>query len=204
MQNIRCQHGHFYDPTKHSSCPHCGINIDLPMQPTTPKQPEAYDSNKTVPNLAVNGQNVPNVAGIPNMPPRPMANGGDEGKTVGMFRKKLGIDPVVGWLVCIGGPDRGKDFRLRSERNFIGRGEHMDVRIAGDDTVSRDNHAIVSYNPKKQLFRVFPGEGRGIVYLNEEEIITAEELKPRDIIEIGQTKLMFVPFCGEQFQWDTE
>jgi hypothetical protein len=39
------------------------------------------------------------------------------------------------------------------------------------------------------------------VYLNDEEVTVPTELKPYDIIELGQTKLMFVPFCGEHFQW---
>ncbi|MFC5532029.1 FHA domain-containing protein [Cohnella yongneupensis] len=188
MQNVRCANGHFFDPVKHNFCPHCGVKVDGGgnggMQQTMP-QPQA---------------------GIPLVSPRPVASpiASDEGKTVGMYRKKLGIDPVVGWLVCISGADKGKDYRLRTERNFIGRGESMDVRISGDESISRENHAIVSYNPKKSLFRVFPGEGRGIVYLNNEEIIAAEELKAGDVIEIGQTKLMFVPFCGAQFQWDSE
>ncbi|WP_424766536.1 hypothetical protein [Paenibacillus sp. sgz302251] len=30
-----------------------------------------------------------------------------------------GIDPVVGWLVCVEGPHKGNDFRLHSERNLL-------------------------------------------------------------------------------------
>lgn len=172
----RCNNGHYYDPQKHSSCPFCGVqDLDIDIQKTMAKKPS---------------------------PPKAGSTGSaDEGKTVGVFRKKLGIDPVVGWLVATDGPERGKDFRITSERNFIGRAENMDISIPGDETISRENHAIVSYNPKQNSFRLFPGESRGLVYLNDEEVITPEELKPYDLIEIGETKLKFIPFCGEQFQW---
>ena len=58
------------------------------------------------------------------------------------------MDPVVGWLVCLAGPDRGKDFRLHAEKNFIGRAPNMDVCVAGDETVSRERHAMVIFDPK--------------------------------------------------------
>lgn len=181
MQLTRCDNGHYYDASKHSSCPHCGVqNLDIDFQKTVARRPS--DAGSPTGASAADG----------------------EGKTVGMFRKKMGIDPVVGWLVCVVGPDRGKDFRIHSERNFIGRSEKMDIVITGDDSVSRDNHAIVSYNPKQNIFRVYPGESRGLTYLNDEEVITPQELKAFDVIELGQTKLVFIPFCSDKFVWSQE
>jgi pSer/pThr/pTyr-binding forkhead associated (FHA) protein len=172
----RCENGHYYDSQKHSSCPFCGVqNLDIDIKKTMAKRPN-------------------NTGGVPK-------EDGSGGKTVGVFRKKLGIDPVVGWLVAIEGPEKGNDYRITSERNFIGRSEKMDISIPGDDTISRENHAIVSYNPKNNSFRLFLGESRGLVYLNDDEVITPVELNPYDQIEIGETKLKFVPFCGEQFRW---
>lgn len=124
-----------------------------------------------------------------------------EGKTVGVFKKKLGIDPVVGWLVAISGPEKGKDYRIISEKNFIGRSDKMDISIPGDESISRENHAVISFNPKNLAFRLFPGDSRGLAYLNDEEVINPVSLTPYDVIEIGQTKLAFIPFCGDQYQW---
>ncbi len=186
MQLTRCDNGHYYDASKHSSCPHCGVqNLDIDFQKTVARRPE---SAGIAPTQAKSGEGTSD----------------GEAKTVGVFRKKMGIDPVVGWLVCIEGPDKGRDYRLHSEKNFIGRSEKMDIAIAGDESVSRENHATVSFNPKKSLFRILPGDSRGLVYLNEEEVITPIELKGFDIIELGQTKLLFVPFCGENFTWQQE
>ncbi|HSW36192.1 MAG TPA: FHA domain-containing protein [Candidatus Limnocylindrales bacterium] len=173
----RCSNGHYYDSKKHASCPFCGVkNLDLDIKKTMAKRPESGGG--------ISQQAV--------------------GKTVGVFHKKMGMDPVVGWLVAIAGPEKGRDFRITSEKNFIGRSEKMDINLAGDESVSRENHAVISYNPKNHTFRLFPGESRGLVYHNDEEVVTPETLKPNDIIELGQSRLMFVPFCGDRFQWKEE
>jgi hypothetical protein len=112
-----------------------------------------------------------------------------------------GIDPVVGWLVCVGGPDRGRDFRLRMEKNYIGRSPSMDVVIEGDKTVSREKHGVVIFDPKRQAFWVLPGEASGLVYLNGEVVHTPMQMQRDDVIELGQTKLALIPFCGEKYNW---
>ena len=72
-----------------------------------------------------------------------------QNKTVGYYHKKVGIDPVVGWLLCVDGPEKGRDYRIRSGRNSIGRAENMDICISGDSSISRERHAIIAYDPKK-------------------------------------------------------
>jgi hypothetical protein len=111
-------------------------------------------------------------------------------------------DPVVGWLVCLDGPDRGRDFRLHGEKNFIGRAPHMDVCIPSDDSVSRERHGVVIFDPKKQVFWVLPGDASGLVYLNGEIVHSPTQIKRDDLLEIGQTKLVLIPFCGEQYSWN--
>lgn len=189
----RCGNGHYYDEAKHSFCPHCGVNIDLNLGVTMPKRPSVVEDLSKTQAIFPSGNGANNA---PNLPPKAHDN-----KTVAVYRKQMGIDPVVGWLVCIEGPNKGKDYRIRSERNFIGRSDKMDICIDEDEAISRENHAIISYSPKKRLFRIYPGDSRGLVYLNDEEVITADELNLYDIIELGKTKLMFIPFCGERFEW---
>jgi hypothetical protein len=111
-------------------------------------------------------------------------------------------DPVVGWLVCLDGPDRGRDFRLHSEKNFIGRSPAMDVCIPSDDTVSREKHGVVIFDPKKQVFWALPGDSSGLVYLNGEIVHTPTQLSAHDTLEIGQTKLVLIAFCGEKYNWN--
>jgi hypothetical protein len=126
----------------------------------------------------------------------------DRQKTVALMKKAMGIDPVVGWLVCIEGADKGKDYRIRAQRNFIGRGETMDICIRGDETISRENHTIISYNEKNNGFKIAPGDSKGITYLNDEEVLMAMNITSYDVIEIGKTKLVFIPLCGERFKWE--
>jgi hypothetical protein len=110
-------------------------------------------------------------------------------------------DPVVGWLVCLEGPDRGRDFRLHSEKNFIGRSPLMDVCVPGDDTVSREKHGVVIFDPKKQVFWALPGDSSGLVYVNGDIVHAPTQIQRGDVLEIGQTKLVLIPFCGDQYSW---
>ena len=35
-----------------------------------------------------------------------------------------------------------------------------------------------------------------------DEVIQAADLKAYDRIELGETQLLFIPLCGENFAWD--
>jgi hypothetical protein len=121
--------------------------------------------------------------------------------TIGPLQKKGQADPVVGWLVCVKGPAFGQDYPIRSERNRIGRDSLMDICVAGDNRISRDSHAIITYDPRHNQFRLSPGLARGIVYLNGRMLDASTSLDAYDMIELGETSLQFVPFCGERFTW---
>ena len=41
--------------------------------------------------------------------------------TIGYYSRVIGVEPVVGWLVCTEGEYKGESFKLKSGRNFIGR-----------------------------------------------------------------------------------
>ena len=117
-----------------------------------------------------------------------------------------GIEPVVGWLICIEGVQRGQDYKIRQGKNFIGRSDEMDISIVGDDSISRKNHASIVYDPKPRRFLLLPGEGGGLVYLSnqvkkEEAVLTATEIDAYDVIEIGKSKFIFVNLCGIHFDW---
>lgn len=194
----RCESGHLFDPAKHVACPYCGVQ-DIEIGLTRPK------SNPAVPgfdNDVTASAKKPIRDGETRRRDQKPSPGRDPGATVGFIKKKTGIDPVVGWLVCVSGPDRGRDYRIRGEKNFVGRAESNDICIAGDSGVSREKHAFISYNPKKNSFKLGPGDSRGMVYLNDDDVDTPADLKPYDRITLGETVLVFIPFCSEQFQWE--
>ena len=131
----------------------------------------------------------------------------DDQKTVGIFQHGIsgnkGTQPVVGWLVGIEGECIGQSFQLREGKNFVGRGEDMDVVIRGDMAVARKRHACVIFEPRAGIFYAQPGESHELFYLNDNVVLNSEILKSHDVITLGETSLMFIPLCGPDFSWDT-
>ena len=72
---------------------------------------------------------------------------------------------------------------------------------AGDDTFSRENHAKLAYDPKHVAFQLIPAESVNNIYLNDEAVYVPSKLKAYDIIELGNSKMIFVPFCSDSFRW---
>ena len=112
------------------------------------------------------------------------------------------IRPVCGWIVCIEGPRRGKDYKIHEGKNFVGRADDMDIQILGDNRISHRNHAILVYDPKKHETVLLPGDATGIVYHNDAALYSPVVLSVYDVIELGNSKFLFIPFCGDHFRWE--
>lgn len=123
-------------------------------------------------------------------------------KTLAYWIKETSVAPVVGWLVCIAGGEKGRDFRIISERNFIGRSEEMHICIKSDMNISRKNHCSILYSPKQRIFMLSPGEGSGIVYLQGIALYESKQIFNNDLIEIGDNKFIFIALCGDKFDWN--
>ena len=110
--------------------------------------------------------------------------------------------PVVGWLVCIDGPAKGRDYRIHSQYNYIGRAQHMDICISGDDCISAERAAVIAYDSEEKFFSFGPSMGHNVVRVNGKMLMNAVVLNAYDELTIGKTKLLFVPLCGERFDWN--
>lgn len=212
MNLVKCSKGHFYDGDKFSECPHCkGANsaaetdMTMPADMTVSKDAADITEALTEP-LTVNGNSKIMHAASKTQPmfggnvTEPLDN---NEKTIGFYFEEMEIEPVVGWLVGVEGKAFGKSFNLKSGKNFIGRNfRGNDVVLENDNSVSREKHAIIVFDPKSGKFLAQPGMSSELFYVNDEVILQATLLKTRDVIQIGKTKLMFVPFCGPDFSWD--
>ena len=218
MSQIECGRGHLYDPDQYPACPYCngGQRITVASagrtapigRPVTAagrtaplSGPSVTAPQKTAP---PRGYGVPQPEPVQTPPPSPGVSVTAANKTVGMMQSQMGFDPVVGWLACVAGPSKGKSYTVRGGINSIGRSERMDIVVTGDLKISAENHAKISYSEKNNRFNLLPGEGRNIVYLNDEEVFAPVPLHAYDVIDFGETKLLFVPLCGEKFSWKAE
>ena len=111
-------------------------------------------------------------------------------------------DPVVGWLICVRGVHFGEAFNIYMGRNSLGRSHSNRICLSKDNTISREKHAWITYEPRRRTFLIQPGESAGLVYVNGESVLTATEISGNEYIEIGNTRLQLIPLCGENFSWE--
>jgi hypothetical protein len=127
-----------------------------------------------------------------------LVRGKSKTKTVDFFQ-----DPVVGWLVIVAGPGLGAFRPIYEGNNSVGRSKGQRIPIDfGDDTISNEEQAFIRYDSSDRTFLLVPNLAKtNIVALNEKKPTGAVELKAMDLITMGRTQLVFVPFCGAEFDW---
>ena len=199
-----CSAGHVYDADQFASCPYCNRNTRA-IQFGATAAPAGYGATTAPAGYGAAPAGRDDTIGQTVMPEairRRMEQERDN-RTVGEFKRKLGYEPVVGWLVCVEGPEVGKDYRLYGRINTIGRAEDNDVVLAQEHTVSQKNHVRLAYDAKHNNYQLIPGDGSNVTYLNDEPLYVPQRLNAYDILEMGETKLMFIPLCNDRFRWPT-
>lgn len=227
MPMKRCDaNEHYYDDSKHSSCPFCsngsGENNAREIDEKTVvlnQTREDTDKTKVIPRdnqkqeNQIKSNNTDSSLGKSSGRSKDMNN--DQLKTTVNWNsmkkskttqtEKINTNltnlPVTGWLVVVEGSNAGEDFRLIPAINSIGRNSSNTISIDNDDTtISRDKHCIVEYDIKSGKF--YLERGVNTTYLNGNRVGgDGAELSSGDIIEIGATKFKFIPFCNSEFCW---
>lgn len=207
IKMVSCPNGHYYNAAIHKTCPDCARAV----------QPGVGSFSPTVdPKMASGG----GASGFnPTLDPHVRQNSGSIGSTIpagggtGFGPTVIGgdlggddasgksIDPVVGWLVCVEGPCRGKDFRIHAGYNYIGR-ESGDIRLEGDNQISRQHHAMIAYDSADHSYYFGPSGGRNLVRVNGKTILNAVDIHNYDVLTIGGGKYLFVALCGSHFGWN--
>ena len=112
-------------------------------------------------------------------------------------------DPVVGWLVIVGGPGIGQFRPVFEGNNTIGRAATNRVSLDfGDDAISSEEQAYIRYDSAERSFLFVPNLAKtNIVSVNDKRPAGAVSLTQMDVITMGRTQVVFVPFCGPDFDW---
>lgn len=174
MNLIKCENGHFYDSDKFLSCPHCANQIA-----------ETEDRN-----ISCANQNRIDTE-TPDSQNRE-------------YNEKMILGKTVGWLVCIEGAVPGESFILREGENCIGRTANMDIALLYEPTVSREKHAIITYDSLQNHCILHSPAHADRTHCNGRSLTSARILRDRDIITLGDCSLLFVPLCNSSFHWPSQ
>jgi hypothetical protein len=118
-------------------------------------------------------------------------------------RQSFHQDPVVGWLVIVGGPGLGAYRPIYEGNNTIGRAATQRIPLDfGDEAISSEEQAYIRYDGGERGFLFVPNLAKtNVVAVNEKRPTSAVQLQSMDLITMGRTQLVFVPLCGPDFDW---
>ena len=206
---VRCANGHFYDSEKKKVCPYCQkINKEkIEIQKWEQDIPHFQYQTQTINDEITQAMPVYREKNIISLKDERASTLGikasDEQLTQAIYKGHLGTGYVTGWLVCIKGPSKGRDYRIMHGMNWIGRGMNMDILINGDTEIAYDRHCAVVYDGKGNQFFIVQGQG-ALTYVNDEIVEETRKLELGDVIKIGKSTFEFIPFCREGHVWDAE
>lgn len=109
---------------------------------------------------------------------------------------------AVGWLVCINGVQKGRDYRLCRGFNRLGGSDKMDIAVKGDPKLGDFVSCAIVYDDKSNEFFAVKQEDEN-VFLNEESLKGAVKLTSGDRIKAGDSEFEFIAFCREGRSWDS-
>ncbi|MEZ5849780.1 MAG: FHA domain-containing protein [Hyphomicrobiaceae bacterium] len=98
----------------------------------------------------------------------------------------------VGELVVIEGAGRGEMRPVFSGSNQVGRSDENRIPLDfGDTTISRLQHAVITYDVATNAFRIYDGGKQNPIHLNGERLTSDRPMQHGDTVRIGMTTLRF-------------
>jgi hypothetical protein len=169
-----------------------------------PKDPEPAPAGTVIGRTRLIGGQGPSLEGDGGRGATPTMRMG-QAKTEYFRGAGVELDPVAGWVVVVRGPGRGNFCPVYVGMNSVGREAGQRVSLSfGDESISREEHAFITYDEEQRCFYLQHGGKSNLVRLGNHPVLSPTELKPNDMIRIGRTTLLFVPFCGPEFSWTDE
>ena len=179
MNLIRCENGHMFDQDKYDECPYCNEKTTEDDSVTVAMR-RVYDDAEqvTLPYDLLQEDSV----------------------TVRSEYKEKSSRLIAGWLVCLDGVNKGKCHSVYEGRNFAGRSREMDIYLSDDQSISRQRHFSIVYEPHKSEFLLVPENGE--VYINDKPLQRVTAIEENDIIAVGESRFVFVPYCTKERNWN--
>lgn len=190
--------GHYYDSDQYSSCPFCDQKNSLKDNVSKINNNDSEDIHNlfTVMDEINNGRELAKQLTLLYL-----ENIEENDKTIGLFFDANNFQPVVGWLVCEYGPERGNSYKITSGRNFIGRSYKSDIVVYDDPNVSREKHCSIIFEPKTCKFYIMPSK-HSITIINDNLLTEAVCISDNDEILIGKSKFRMIPYCKKGREWN--
>jgi hypothetical protein len=60
---------------------------------------------------------------------------------------------------------------------------------------------MIAYDDRSKAFFFAPAGGASLIRQNGRPVLSTVELKAGDRLEVGEGTYLFMPLCGEDFQW---
>lgn len=110
---------------------------------------------------------------------------------------------LTGWLVYVNGNRRGTAITLGKEDTLLGLDANREVIVLEEKELSQA-YAVISYESINREFHIKPGKKRCLFYAGDNAVYNRNCMKAREMVEMGESKLIFIPFCSEDFDWSDE
>ena len=226
MAIIRCDKGHYYDNTKFSQCPQCGVLPILQEEKQVEKREEKpyrfsffrkearkkLDDDKTVAletedddvTIALSEDNDDKTIALDpenDKDVMEVIEKKQEDNNSGLELQRTEHGYIAGWIVCLNGKNRGIDYRIYKgfNRMVYQRNEiYMTMEPKSDDYVA----GAVVYDDASNRFFIMAQEST--IKWNGKVVSGAEELCTGDQIEVESQNFEFVAFCREGKSWNAD
>ncbi len=220
MNLQKCKNGHYYDQDKFVRCPFCAAK-KMPLKDTLvldgaadahTKREGSFPKGWRTENGAYAEETNPKVslkdavaAAMKKRQDWELAATDQTASASLSFIQTSGASPKrddrlpVGILVTIEGVRKGGIYLLTNGENYLYM-KQGDLYIRGD--VEEGNpQASVFYDFEQNLFVLQLLEETANICIGKMTLEDSVRLVPYDTIVIGDTILLFVPICGDQFRW---
>lgn len=168
--------------------------IAEPVVPVVAKEPDAPPTTRVIRGEGNKAAKAP----VESAPRTVLVRGRQQ-----IERQAFERDPVVAFLIVVGGPGLGSFRPIFEGNNTIGRSAENRIPIDfGDDAISNEAQAYLRYDSNDRSFLFVPNLAKtNVVSVNDKRPTGPVPLHAMDVITLGRTQVAFLPFCGGEFDW---